>query len=330
MTQITDFIPQYQEYSYAFSRFVNAVSGEFEDFKAVTQFYNQHRDIKIFEKMMLDVALDENNPHKWFLFTTLKGDINRNVDLYYHHSAMLDNIEIECVNDNLEITFDSQIENQICTITTLGNSLVGLFNTMNLSGGDAHSDLTDSEMWELYEKDMTLYKSEIGKLNDLYQKQAECKAEATQYGKNIFCDMNSLNEAFLSIIERYLPADVQKEDKYDSALYFDMGTVSAIHKLCNNVQFEAISELDLYAILNLQSTSIKIVIKQKENIRVCYLIYKLYEMLQTPDKAKWRTEILAKAGISESYYGSKYKEPESDVPSIKSGQFIQGIKEILK
>ena len=73
----------------------------------------------------------------------------------------------------------------------------------------------------------------------------------------------------------------------------------------------------------------KIVIQKQENIRIYYLIYKLYEMLQTLDKAMWRTEILAKAGISESYYGSKYKEPESDVPSKKSEHFVQSIKDIL-
>ncbi|CDN30766.1 hypothetical protein BN938_0661 [Mucinivorans hirudinis] len=141
-------------------------------------------------------------------------------------------------------------------------------------------------------------------------------------------------ETFQEIVEKYLPTEIKTVTPVvtptaPSAGYFDMGLVSAIHKLCNDQQFEAISELDLYATLNNQATSSVLKIKSGEKTRMCYLIHSLSEKIKGADKAVWRVEMLRKLEISESYYSSKYREPVSDIPSQKSMQFAKELKSIL-
>ena len=45
MTQITDFIPQYQEVNVIFSRFLESEKFGFEEQKNITHFYNRYKDV---------------------------------------------------------------------------------------------------------------------------------------------------------------------------------------------------------------------------------------------------------------------------------------------
>lgn len=160
------------------------------------------------------------------------------------------------------------------------------------------------------------------------------RANGSWIGKNYYPLIHGLSCRFLSVIDSYFPPE--KENKHTETnpaikpgAYFDMNLVARIHRVCNNMQFENMAELDLYAILNLQPANVGIVIKSGEQTRICYLIHKLYEYLKTDDRLQWRSTILKTLGITEKYYKSKYKEPTSDVPSRKSKEFVQKMHEIL-
>ena len=73
-----------------------------------------------------------------------------------------------------------------------------------------------------------------------------------------------------------------------------MSIVSAIHKECNNEQFEDISELNLYAVLNLLPSAENPTIKKGERNRIYYLIHKLYEYLPKENNQTWRKYRIAK------------------------------------
>lgn len=51
-----------------------------------------------------------------------------------------------------------------------------------------------------------------------------------------------------------------------------MRLLSAIYEKCNGEQFEAVSELDFYANMNLQPYEGRLKIRPREKARVCYLI----------------------------------------------------------
>jgi hypothetical protein len=153
--------------------------------------------------------------------------------------------------------------------------------------------------------------------------------------ENFYSLIYDITVSFQEIINSYFPLEKEKEPtktnpNATTGAYFDMKLVSFIHGECNNIQFENLSELDLYALLNLQSTSAKLVVKSGERERMCYLIFKLYDYLKTDDRQNWRTAILESADIKEDYYQSKYKASVSEVPSKKSKEFAERIGRIFK
>ena len=153
--------------------------------------------------------------------------------------------------------------------------------------------------------------------------------------ENFYSLIYDITVSFQEIINSYFPLEKEKEPTKTKptitiGTYFDMKLVSLIYNECNNIQFENLSELDLYALLNLQSTNAKLVVKSGERERVCYLIFKLYDYLKTDNKQNWRTEILKSADIKEDYYQSKYKAPVSEVPSKKSKEFAERINKIFQ
>ena len=154
---------------------------------------------------------------------------------------------------------------------------------------------------------LAYYREIVGKLHELYQKQAECKEEAKVYDINPFGDIFDLCRIFRSILEKYLAQESPNDEKKNISpkSYFNMGLVSAIHELCNDKQFEQISELELYAILNNHPKPVALKIKSGEKTRFCYIIHQLSEKLKGGEKVEWRSEMLRRLNIAESYYASK-------------------------
>jgi hypothetical protein len=151
------------------------------------------------------------------------------------------------------------------------------------------------------------------------------------YRENIFYDIIELNISYLNVLDNYFSIEKEKKPtEVKPGVYFDMKLISLIHNECNNIQFENISELDLYTLLNLQPTNAKLNIKSGEKARMSFLISKLYDYLKTDNQMEWRTAIIESAGIDEGYYQSKYKEPASEFPSKKSKEFAECINKIFQ
>lgn len=145
-----------------------------------------------------------------------------------------------------------------------------------------------------------------------------CRSDAGWISKKYYPEIHKISCLFNSIIENYYPTDENKEEKdkdkdkettddLQQEYYFDMGIVSAIHKGCNDEQFEDISELDLYAVLNLLPSNSQVTIKKGELNRIYYLIHKLYEYLPKDNSQVWRTGILNSFNLKERNYQSKYR-----------------------
>ena len=112
--------------------------------------------------------------------------------------------------------------------------------------------------------------------------------------------------------------------------YFDMSLISAIHKACNDEQFENISELELYAILNLLPSSGKFIIKNGERNRVYYLIHKLCERLPKEINKAWRIAILQSLQLKERSYLSKYRTAKGKDKTLELVEFAKRMDELFK
>jgi len=161
------------------------------------------------------------------------------------------------------------------------------------------------------------------------------RADALWIGKDYYQPIYELSRSFTAILDSYFPGEEEKtvpkeiRPTIKPGAYFDMKLVSAIHNQCNNIQFNNITETDLYSALNLQPANTPLTVKPGERTRMCYLIHKLYEHLKTDNRTEWRAALLKNLEIREDFYKSKYKEPVAEIPSRKSESFAQRIDRIF-
>lgn len=108
--------------------------------------------------------------------------------------------------------------------------------------------------------------------------------EVLPYSGNRCKDIYELGNNLLPILEKYISNQKKKDTEetdmpipvpmsVKQSIYIPIKMVSSIHEVCNNQQFEDISETDFYANLNLQPYGSKLKIRPREKARVCYLIF---------------------------------------------------------
>ncbi|MCE9424806.1 hypothetical protein K0H28_21550, partial [Bacteroides fragilis] len=200
-------------------------------------------------------------------------------------------------------------------------------------------DRQEEELLERrYERCKREYDKEKAKLDELYKQKEQARREALQCLKNRCGDICRLGGSLLAILEKYLTDQKKKEGEEKEAAttptsqpaYFPMKLLSAVYERCNGEQFEAVSELDFYASMNLQPCEGRLKIRPREKARVCYLIFLMGETLPKPDREKWKGDIMNLLGIDDAYYKSKYKEPVSDFPSDSNQVFAKEMRSIFR
>lgn len=331
MSNILNFLPQLQQVNVIYSNFIECDELEYNTYRKVVDFYYENKDVAQFEKMILDLLFEKEKQTTSIVLQSIRSEVEKNISIYRENIFTFDDIDPDGIRDNIELTYDREIEKLVIESNKHGMELCRVINIIDrkreLPEGVTHDDL-----WNTYETALACHREIVGKLHELYQKQAECKEEVKKYDINPFGDIFDLCMIFRSILEKYLPTETPNDEKKNipQKSYFNMGLVSAIHELCNGKQFDEISELELYAILNNHPTPVVLKIKSGEKTRICYLIHRLSEKLKGGEKNEWRSEMLRRLDIAESYYASKYKEPESDIPSRKSEEFAKELKQILE
>lgn len=333
MSQITEFLPQLQLLRTIYTDFVELDEMDFDAFRKVVDFYYTHRNVGQFEKMMLDILFEKDKQTIVIVLSSLKGELDKILEIYDNNDGIFDEAEPETISDNVDMSYYTEIEELVKRLNGYGVEFCEAGSMINQEI-ERPEGMSDDDAWDKYETALAHHQSITEQLQAIYQKQKECQQVAKRYHFNPFARICDLLETFQEIVDKYLPNEIKTVAPIDTPTvpakaHFDMGLVSAIHKQCNDEQFEPISELDLYITLNNQSTSSALKIKSGEKARMCYLIHCLSEKIKGTDKAVWRSDILHKLEISENYYGSKYREPVSDIPSQKSVQFAKELKSIF-
>ena len=112
--------------------------------------------------------------------------------------------------------------------------------------------------------------------------------------------------------------------------YFKPGLIIKIYELCNGQQFEDCNSTRFIDALNLRTTGSVLKIKEREKVRVCYLINQLWRQLRKEVRDKWLSQILDSLGISRKFYNSKYSiSPREYDRSKASNTFCSDLSEIL-
>lgn len=333
MQEITTILPRYRELNQTYSTILGR-GVRFDELCFISDFYNQFSDKQAFETMIINLMLELNSEQYSVLLRSLLGEIETNISLYRKNQPFWDSVDIKSVCQNFADQYNLGIKHQHQIVQEYSDELNRINGSLESIGFRQHTKEEENGLWKKYEYQTSLYQREQKELSDLYERQKEAQREATRYSTNNFGVIVELSSSLLAILNKYIPVKEEQPQPTTTpiaqgAIYFDMGLISAIHKECNNDQFEDTSEWDLYAILNNRPTETKLKVKSGEKIRVCYLIYRLYEHLKRADKAQWRSDILKRLDITEGYYAAKYKEPVSELPSQKSKKFAQDMEGIF-
>ena len=83
----------------------------------------------------------------------------------------------------------------------------------------------------------------------------------------------------------------------------DLALCLFIYEVCNDYQFEFVSGSDFVNFMNLKPTSRPVVVRPKENLRVCYMAFSVSQTIRPRERGRiWVEEFLKRCGISKSYY----------------------------
>ncbi|WP_337040186.1 hypothetical protein [Elizabethkingia anophelis] len=348
MDQITTFLPKYRELNDIISNAIKNNKVSYQEQKTITEFYNQYSDVKIFEQMILEALQKQEAQVYSVLSSGIRGTIVNNIDLYTSASDKLNKIDITQIYHNKNKWLHEVIDEQMKISNECYRELFQVNKSLDSIGYREHTEQEVAQLWQKHELLTKEYNKEKEKLSKLYDEPKAFRDEFLKYNENLFSKIHALSISFLSVINSYYSTrDTQeKEEKRENksqekehtpvmkdGLYFNMKIVAMVHDECNNIQFENLSQTELYTILNLQPTSKIPVIKSRQKSKVCHLIGRLYELLKLDlqEKMKWRESILDIFEIDENYYLSKYKKPKSiDDASKPDQEFFACMDEIFK
>lgn len=337
---IPELIPRFRELNAIYTAVQQREDISYSEQVLVTSFYNDFRDISSFEKAVISslLATDENKYN--VLIENLHSEIVKNLSFYEVHQDFFNNMDTYATCRKYSSFYDDAIENGLHSTGGYGRKLTELRNALEAAEWKDMKEEANILQKEI-DSVLTWYEEERKKLDALYQLQREAAKEAAQYAKNLFMGIHVLGKVMLSVIDSYIPkqeksrqrllADATTIDIIDSGkaqgetVYFNMKLIAAIYGQCDGHQFENASETKYYSFFNLHLSETPLQIKPKEKTRVYYLLHKMYEVLPDDTKQSWRVAIFKLLDINKNTYDSKYREPVSDVPSMKSKQFARDI-----
>lgn len=324
MTQITDILPRHTQLNAIIRKVVHRNKILFSEQQFVTDFYRQFADIQLFERML--IGLNGTNGYQ-VLFNSLKTEIENTISHISSNFDMLDRLNIERSCRGYANQYEAEIEVHTRAVHKKWKEYSYVNNLVDMIGYRAQSKEEVERLWEEHARLKEKHDAGQKKLQELYEKQKEAEKTALEYSENCFSNVLSLSKKFIIIVEKYLP---KKQPTPQSGIYFNMAIVSAIHKECNDEQFEYISELDLYSVLNLLPSSEKLTIKKGERNRIYYLIHKLYEYLPKENNQEWRTAFLQSLDLNEQTYLSKYRMAKGKDKTPELEEFAKRMDELFK
>ncbi|RGQ92519.1 hypothetical protein DWY73_10885 [Bacteroides fragilis] len=331
-------IPRYGKLNKIYTEIMSGGSFSFEKQQFISGFYREYGDTQTFETALISLILEMDATHYSVLLNSLKREIENNISIYNTCKEFFDRLDTGYVCRQHESRFDWGIDRQMKVTNEYYRELMEANGSLEAVGFREHDRQEEELLERRYERCKREYDKEKARLDELYKQKEQAKREALQCLKNHCGDICRLSGSLLAILEKYLTDQKKKEGEEKEAVtaqttpptYFPMKLLSAVYEKCNGEQFEAVSELDFYANMNLQPYESRLKIRPREKARVCYLIFLMGETLPKPDREKWKEDIMNLLGIDDTYYKSKYKEPVSDFPSDSNQEFAKEMRSIFR
>lgn len=338
---IDDLLIKYRMLNKFYKEIIASHCLEFDQQRQITDFYNAFNDYECFEKVILHFLRIAEREKAQFIASLLHNEINKNCEIYLNNSELFDSIDTikVCSNRPNDIHYKIKVQGKYTT-----EKWKELYNIRKSIDNVGYCDHYSEEHLKSLEKDeekmMKLYEIEQDKLALLYKEERKSKDYESKYIENCFIKIFNLNNIFLKSVSYYFPLKAEKNensntpnDELKQEMYFDMEIVSKVHKECNGIQFETLTEIELYSILNLLPKNKVFNYEEEEKTRMCILVGGLYnhlKSLKVTNAMHWRKEMLMLLEIDkEKYYDKKYRKHKDASASDDDVEFAQRISQVL-
>ncbi len=312
--KLADLIPQYGKLNGIYKAIAEGKRLSFENLKFIADFHKLYGNSEETERAIIDLmcGLEKDDTRFSKLLDRLREEIGNNLSLYEANKEAFDGIDtynivrehVEACNQDIELQEEITREKYRQLMEAEG-SLESM----------AYREHTDQEL-ELAvnrrEHSSQIYQREKAKLDKLYEKRKLTEKDAIPYMEKRFDSIRDTGNGIISIINNYALKEAQgnaaETKKEKKTIYFNNETVYAVYDSCVGHEFEKITRKDFFANLNLLPCDNELRIRQKQKIRVYYIIYSLKELVHRELREQWMGGFLKKLGLNPNTCNSKYKD----------------------
>lgn len=104
-----------------------------------------------------------------------------------------------------------------------------------------------------------------------------------------------------------------------------------LYEVCNDAQFEHMSGSDFVNFLNLKPTATPVVIRSRENLRICYLAYSVSKTIVPKSEAeRWTKGFLASCHITHEYYRKHCRDIAAKYATSANKEFAEMIETAMQ
>lgn len=323
MLKLVELLPTFRKLNEIYSDIVQTKSIHFEQQCKIVGCYRSFATVESYEKELLQFLSEDKELAEQYINNLSKHLASSN-ELYNAHKSLFATFPIMAVCEKKIQLHQLAIDKQMKLVKEERELLRPLKASLEAIGYREHTKGEEQILHNAYNRRKQALDKELVKLNELQKEYATEQHKIVSYSQNHFALITDFVQKLQNILADYMPKLNPKKE-----VLFTMELIANIHRLCNNQQFENISEIGLYDALNFPASSTSLKIKKGERIRICYLISKLYDSLNSELRTEWRATILATLYIKENFYQSKYKEAGQDWASNTSREFARDLKEFF-
>lgn len=323
MLKLVELLPTFRKLNKIYSDIVQTKSIHFEQQCKIVGCYRCFATVESYEKEFLQFLSEDKELAKQYIKNLSKQFASSN-ELYNAHKSLFTTSPIMAICKKKIQLHQLAIDKQMKFVKEERELLRPVAASLEAIGYRKHTKQEEQSLHHIYDRRKQVLDKELAKLHELQKEYATEQHKIVSYSQNHFTLIADFVQKLQNILADYMPKlNPEKE------VLFTMELIANIHRLCNTQQFENTSEIGLYDALNFPASSTSLKIKKGERIRVCYLISKLYDSLNSELRTEWRETILATLHIKESFYQSKYKEAGQDWASNTSREFARDLNEFF-
>lgn len=150
---ITDFLPQYRELNTIFTNAINNGTVSYAEQCLITEFWNKYHDVKVFEKMVLDLVLEKDKSTYMLVLENIESEVKDNIRQYESAKESLDGINVMDICLEAVRKYDFPIKCQSKIVQKYWRELCSIEGELDSIGFREHTQQEEEQLWKQREEE---------------------------------------------------------------------------------------------------------------------------------------------------------------------------------